>query len=533
MNANIQITPVTDANTVGTNHVLTITVNALGGTIDAGPQTATASIVSGPGSFVSSPSCTYTGGAATATCTVTITSSVTGTTVVSATSNIPVAGETITRTTNTAVNTAAGGSGNASKLWVNANIQITPVTDANTVGTNHVLTITVNALGGTIDAGPQTTTASIVSGPGSFVSSPSCTYTGGAATATCTVTITSSVTGTTVVSATSNIPVAGETITRTTNTAVNTAAGGSGNASKLWVNANIQITPVTDANTVGTNHVLTITVNALGGTIDAGPQTATASIVSGPGSFVSSPSCTYTGGAATATCTVTITSSVTGTTVVSATSNIPVAGETITRTTNTAVNTAAGGSNNATIDWQGGADTTKPTCLIVESSASRVVFQVRDTGSGLSRFKVVYVLNATLAFPSFQVGTTQPLLVTATVVDPAVGYAITFNVFDVAGNKRECDPIVTLVTRETGKPVGRSLSDLSQTDHVVLVRNGRPGVTNLELDVNGVTFHVAGLQDGEARTVDVARAMHPGSTNEIKLTARGRPGGTATVIISD
>ena len=198
---------------------------------------------------------------------------------------------------------------------MNANIQITPVTDANTVGTNHVLTITVNALGGTIDAGPQTT-ASIVSGPGSFVSSPSCTYTGGAATATCTVTITSSVTGTTVVSATSNIPVAGETITRTTNTAVNTAAGGSGNASKLWVNANIQITPVTDANTVGTNHVLTITVNALGGTIDAGPQTATASIVSGPGSFVSSPSCTYTGGAATATCTVTITSSVTGTTVV-------------------------------------------------------------------------------------------------------------------------------------------------------------------------------------------------------------------------
>ena len=78
------------------------------------------------------------------------------------------------------------------------------------------------------------------------------------------------------------------------------------------VDANIQITPVTDANTVGTNHVLTITVNALGGTIDAGPQTATASIVSGPGSFVSSPSCTYTGGAATATCTVTITSSVTG-----------------------------------------------------------------------------------------------------------------------------------------------------------------------------------------------------------------------------
>ena len=220
----------------------------------------------------------------------TITSDTVGTTVVSATSDIPVNGQTITRTTNTAVNTAAGGSGNASKVWVDANIQITPATATNAVGTNHVLTITINAINGTIDAGPHTATASIVSGPGSFVGGVNtCTYTGGAATATCTVTITSAAAGTTVVSATSDIPVAGQTITRTTNTAVNTAAGGSGNASKVWVDANIQITPATDTNAISTNHVLTITVNAVGGTIDAGPHTATASIVSGPGSFVGGP----------------------------------------------------------------------------------------------------------------------------------------------------------------------------------------------------------------------------------------------------
>src|SRR4029079_19315274 len=161
--------------------------------------------------------------------------------------------------------------------------------------------------------------ASILSAPGSFVGPNSCTYTGGAATATCTVTITSAAVGTTVVSATSDIPVAGQTITRTTNTAVNTAAGGSGNANKLWVNANIQITPANATNAVGTNHVLTITINALNGTIDAGPHTATASIVSGPGSFVGGNTCTYTGGGVSATCTVTITSATAGTTVVSAT----------------------------------------------------------------------------------------------------------------------------------------------------------------------------------------------------------------------
>ena len=351
VDANINITPATATDAVGDDHVLTITVNALGGTIDAGSHTATASIVSGPGSFVGSPSCTYTGGAATASCTVTITSAVVGTTVVQATSNIPVSGLSISRTTGTAANTASGGSGNASKNWVDANINITPASATNPLDTNHVLTITVNALGGNIDAGPHTATASIVSGPGSFVGSPTCTYTGGGPTASCTVTITSSVVGTTVVQATSNIPVSGVVIPRTTGTAANTASGGSGNASKSWVDANIQISPASATDEVGDNHVLTITVNALGGTIDAGSHTATASIVSGPGSFVGSPSCTYTGGAATASCTVTITSATPGTTVVQATSDIPVGGVVITRTTGTAQNTASGGSGNASKTW--------------------------------------------------------------------------------------------------------------------------------------------------------------------------------------
>src|SRR6185295_4086369 len=112
------------------------------------------------------------------------------------------------------------------------------------------------------------------------------------------------------------IPVNGQTISRTT--ATNAGPGGSGNASKVWVDANIQITPATATNPLNTNHVLTITVNALGGTLDAGPHTATASIVSGPGSFVGSPTCTYIGGGASASCTVTITSSVPGTTVIQA-----------------------------------------------------------------------------------------------------------------------------------------------------------------------------------------------------------------------
>jgi hypothetical protein len=286
VDASIRIAPQSDTNAINTNHTFTITVEAHNGTLGNG--TATAAIVSGPGSFVGSPSCNYTGGGATASCTVVITSAATGTTVVSATSNIPVSGESISRTTNPD-GSAAGpaGSGNASKVWVDASIRIAPQNDTNAVNTNHTFTITVEAHNGTLGNG--TATAAIVSGPGSFVGSPSCNYTGGGATASCTVVITSAATGTTVVSATSNIPVSGQSISRTTNPD-GSAAGpaGSGNASKVWVNASIRITP-DGLNPVNTTHTFTITVEAHNGTLGSG--TATAAIVSGPGSFVGSPTC--------------------------------------------------------------------------------------------------------------------------------------------------------------------------------------------------------------------------------------------------
>ena len=125
---------------------------------------------------------------------------------------------------------------------VDANIQIGPSTATNPVGTNHVLTITVNALGGTLDAGPHTATANIDSGPGGFVGSPTCTYTGGGATASCQVTLSSATTGTTSVSATANIPVSGVTMTRSTD---GTGAN-SGPATKYWADDTVT-TVVRDA----------------------------------------------------------------------------------------------------------------------------------------------------------------------------------------------------------------------------------------------------------------------------------------------
>ena len=152
-----------------------------------------------------------------------------------------------------------------------------------------------------------------------------CNYTGGAATASCTVTITSAVAGTTVVSATSGIPVNGAD-----DDAHDRDGGEHCRRRERQREQGLGEREYPDHagerdQRGGTNHMLTITVNASAAALRRGSATATASIVRrADGSFVGPNTCNYTGGAATATCTVTITSAAAGTTVVSATSDIPV-----------------------------------------------------------------------------------------------------------------------------------------------------------------------------------------------------------------
>src|SRR5262245_60797229 len=99
---------------------LTIRVSVTAGqTIAAAGGTATASKVSGPGSFVGSPTCTYTGGQQTASCTEIGRASGRERTEVSATATIPNEGDgAVTRTTDG----SAGNSGPANKTWADAGI---------------------------------------------------------------------------------------------------------------------------------------------------------------------------------------------------------------------------------------------------------------------------------------------------------------------------------------------------------------------------------------------------------------------------
>ena len=211
---------------------------------------------------------------------------------------IPVDGVSIARTTDRRLTAGPGGTGNAEQ-GLGRREHLDHAGDGhNAVGTNHVLTITVNAVGGTIDAGNvHRDREHRRAAPAASSARPPATTPAARRPAPAPSTITSAATGTTVVHGDLDHPGQRQSITRTTKTAVNTACRRQRQREQGWVDANIQITPATATNPVGTNHMLTITVNALNGTLDAGPHTATASIVSGPGSFVGSPTCNYTGGA--------------------------------------------------------------------------------------------------------------------------------------------------------------------------------------------------------------------------------------------
>lgn len=93
--------------------------------------------------------------------------------------------------------------------------------------------------------------------------------------------------------------------------------------------------------------------------------------------------------------------------------------------------------------------------------------------------------------------------------------------------------MTTQVIRATGRPETQTYTGVPPAERVVAILNGDPGLKQVQIDVNGKRFNVSGLQNGEKRTIDVGAAIVPGIDLTFKLTAHGKPGGTAEVVIWD
>ena len=335
VDANIQIAP-NGVNRIGQTHTFTAHVNVDSGT--GGSQNAPAGTVitftkdSGPGNL-SAPSCTTVG--ATGSCTVDLTSNTTGVTTVSAHTTVSVGNVALTRNTNG----SGANSVPAVKTWVNARISIAP--DAtNEVNHPHTFTVTVEQDLGTgvfVPASLQHVDVTLTPSNGASVTldavASTCDDAGPNTNAAgqCTVVFTSPTAGKVTAHASATLSVGGSAVFTVQ---TDGAAGNSGNAVKTFVDANIQLTP-NGVNRVGDPHTFTAHVNVDDGS-GAGFVGAPAGTLvtfakdSGPGSL-SAPSCTTVG--QTGSCSVTLTSTTTGLSIVSAHTTVTVGGVALTRNT--------------------------------------------------------------------------------------------------------------------------------------------------------------------------------------------------------
>ena len=156
---------------------------------------------------------------------------------------------------------------------------------------------------------------------------------------------------------------------------------------------------------------------------------------------------------------------------------------------------------------------------------------VQDADTGLASINILYTRNITVDILGFSFGTTLPVRVVGTAIDVSDSMGLTFEAFDLAGNRVECDPVLATVDRATGKPATETFSGLPAMESNVTIRNGSPGVAVAEVTVNGVLYRLTGLKPGEEITLDVAAAMVAGNGNAISVTLHGPPGGTAVVFI--
>ena len=188
------------------------------------------------------------------------------------------------------------------------------------------------------------------------------------------------------------------------------------------------------------------------------------------------------------------------------------------------------------VDFLLGLDAGRPACQlqsVAPGPPTRLNVSVRDVRSGLASVQVLESDNATVNIPAFERGTGEPLIVVGTKIDQARSSRVRLRVTDLAGNVTDCDPVLTQEVRKNGKPESSTYAGIPPEEHVITVYNGDPGLGMLAIDVNGRKFKMNGLRPGEERSLDVASAVTPGMDSIFTLTAHGKPGGGAAVMIWD
>jgi len=237
------------------------------------------------------------------------------------------------------------------------------------------------------------------------------------------------------------------------------------------------------------------------------------------------------------------------------------------------------------------AESTQPVCTATTPSGTptRVDLTLRD-GSGLRRVVVRTVSNfqvsvrggSPVTSPTsvdFPAPVTGDVSVSATRSNAALAAAVELDVVDAFGNQVSCASNIPASTTPAPNPpappappkpdhpkpqppkpeppkpqppkptpgsddsirrelTGQGRFDIEVAKHVassmkyVTIRNGKKGLESVEVFVNHRWFLSGRLRDGQVKTLDVSRALVPGTKNKIVLVGRGGRHDSAVVTIS-
>jgi hypothetical protein len=96
-------------------------------------------------------------------------------------------------------------------------------------------------------------------------------------------------------------------------------------------------------------------------------------------------------------------------------------------------------------------------------------------------------------------------------------------------------PPFTLSPKEMTVVVGEpplTFRDLPGELSLLTLANGRPGLARLAVTVNGASYELSDLADGEERTLDLSSSMQPNDRNALTLQGEGAETASARVTLT-
>jgi hypothetical protein len=200
------------------------------------------------------------------------------------------------------------------------------------------------------------------------------------------------------------------------------------------------------------------------------------------------------------------------------------------------------------------ANTTTPSFAVVVSSPGVTNMQMTFVNaSGLSSVQALAMENCAITGNAYGSGNTDlgpvpPLSLTARTALPgntvkvvltaaklANGVPAEVNVLalDTCGRGVSFDPVVTELKITSGNRVQQRFEGILAAERYLQVISGAPGLSWLEVNLNGHIFRLDPLAAGQTVSADLSAAMNEGDANVAVLTGYGVTGASAWVLITD